>query len=723
MNRVLFKAAAIVNIAAAALIYVACSGDDGKDGAQGASCNAVANTVTGGYDIVCGGVVAGNVKDGEQGPPGTAVAGACTGTPVETGISITCNGVFAGIVTNGLPGPQGPAGPGGGGGGPGACDVTPVNLPDANGQGIKLDCAGGLTSTILICQEGEKANGLLINTDGMEGYCDDAGKIQRSGGLLRCGGDKIDLRREFCQRTVAAAGANKGKFASIAVSGGSAAVTSIGSYPNTGALIVNPNSDAFPNAYHLGEDYPALITSKIVPLCGYTAAAAAAAVVLTTPIADNPAAAFDLHNGRVYDATKYCARNLLKLNTDTAAFSLTPSQGGYNTFDKNNTLATSGASDTRSRWAILDTALAYFEAGYAGNEAVRRDALWDFYFASLKEPYSQCPAGNIVSLDNYKCVPIASCVYYSTIDNTCYQTKASADAVVVTLGTPNTTWIDPSKNPLPTGIQKYNLNSNKWSTSCRVGGAQGFVYYAVNDMRLKIRTEQAKDAQGNPLLDAQGNPVLRVGCPATGEALSIEDTFECIKSDGTVDPDYKVTTDVPAFAGQSFDKPLHCVSNAPCTETSVSCVVDGTIKAMTTAQAADNTYCKGLAVYVASVGGSGNGDQKCELNVNGTTTVVTGFAGDSDDCKDLATFTPETTSGANNQKCELNANGTTTVVTDFAGDSDDCKDLATFTPETISGGTPATCTLDGTAKTGIDLTNDTACKAFAIYTPANICPS
>ena len=75
MNRVLFKAAAIVNIAAAALIYVACSGDDGKDGppgTPGVGCVGTPSaTVAGGIDITCGGVPAGTLQPGAPGAPGT----------------------------------------------------------------------------------------------------------------------------------------------------------------------------------------------------------------------------------------------------------------------------------------------------------------------------------------------------------------------------------------------------------------------------------------------------------------------------------------------------------------------------------------------------------------------------------------------------------------------------------------------------------------------------
>ena len=80
MNRILINSAAAINIAAAALIYIACSGDDGAAGPAGSSCSAQPSTsVTGGIDITCGGVPAGTLPPGQH-APGTE--GTCTLTPI-----------------------------------------------------------------------------------------------------------------------------------------------------------------------------------------------------------------------------------------------------------------------------------------------------------------------------------------------------------------------------------------------------------------------------------------------------------------------------------------------------------------------------------------------------------------------------------------------------------------------------------------------------------------
>jgi len=96
MNRILINSAAAINIAAAALIYIACSGDDGAQGPAGSDCSARPSTsVTGGIDIICGGVPAGTLPPG-QSAPGTE--GTCTLLPA-TGANtynVQCNGAVVG---------------------------------------------------------------------------------------------------------------------------------------------------------------------------------------------------------------------------------------------------------------------------------------------------------------------------------------------------------------------------------------------------------------------------------------------------------------------------------------------------------------------------------------------------------------------------------------------------------------------------------------------------
>jgi len=88
MNRVLFKAAAIVNIAAASIIYLACSGDDGKDGAAGpAGAGCEVQPSAAGLDVYCGGVLQGSLLNGSNGVgvAGPAGPAGTPGTPGEKG--------------------------------------------------------------------------------------------------------------------------------------------------------------------------------------------------------------------------------------------------------------------------------------------------------------------------------------------------------------------------------------------------------------------------------------------------------------------------------------------------------------------------------------------------------------------------------------------------------------------------------------------------------------
>ena len=117
MNRVLFKAAAIVNIAAAALIYVACSGDDGKDGPPGpagAPCTvAESTTVPGGIDVICGSdrKTLGPGPAGAPGAPGQngqgVPADGCYLALQTAGYNVICGGVDQGALTTGGGGPGG----------------------------------------------------------------------------------------------------------------------------------------------------------------------------------------------------------------------------------------------------------------------------------------------------------------------------------------------------------------------------------------------------------------------------------------------------------------------------------------------------------------------------------------------------------------------------------------------------------------------------------------
>jgi len=103
LNRVLLLAASFVCMIFAMVFTISCSGDDGKDGKAGASCTV--REKVGGYDVLCGGEVVGELLNGQNGDGGDGSglipAGACAiqhlTTPVA-GWYAVCNKVNSGLV-------------------------------------------------------------------------------------------------------------------------------------------------------------------------------------------------------------------------------------------------------------------------------------------------------------------------------------------------------------------------------------------------------------------------------------------------------------------------------------------------------------------------------------------------------------------------------------------------------------------------------------------------
>ena len=123
MNRILINSAAAINIAAAALIYIACSGDDGAAGPAGSGCRSQSSTTTpGGIDIVCDGQPTLTL------PPGSGATGTCVITPIgATGsFNALCDG--QNYVIGGSQG-----------GGQGGCAITEDG---PNSEYIVFTCAG-----------------------------------------------------------------------------------------------------------------------------------------------------------------------------------------------------------------------------------------------------------------------------------------------------------------------------------------------------------------------------------------------------------------------------------------------------------------------------------------------------------------------------------------------------------------------------------------------------
>ena len=461
MNRVLFKAAAIVNIAAAALIYVACSGDDGKDGPPGAGCIAQANTATGGYDIVCGGTVYGNIKDGKD---GTASTGACTGAPVATGIAITCNGEFVGIVSNGEPGPAGPPGQGGGGGPSGACNVNfyPVN---PNDNGIIITCNNSEVARIITCEKQSAFD------TGVE-FCNVQGYVE-AGSALLCGGNKYNPRTQFCQRSNATGGGFYG-----------------------GAF----NADTA-STYQKSEGNSA-VTSVVKYLCGDTTGIGTRVTTNNagqTTILFSQLTTFLNNNGLVYSGSEACGRNLV---IDTSA--------------TDNIVSSSFTPN----WKKVNDENCYIQSTKEGNTISLFEAECGFKFNAVLTPYTSCPADKpIVSVDNRRCVARSACFYHSAIDNTCYETVGDFSTVATPdyyLNTKIVKGYDQIEKQVPT-----DKRANKWSRACET--KDGTYYIVANDANLTAIcggdiTDQTIDK--NPNVPAEAELILKKAAVSFEDAFN-----------------------------------------------------------------------------------------------------------------------------------------------------------------------------------------------------------
>jgi hypothetical protein len=662
MNRVLFKAAAIVNIAAAALIYVACSGDDGKDGAPGLpgqSCSVAANPVSG-YDITCGGTVV-TLHDGAPGPqgiPGTAV-GACTGIQVATGIQISCGSEVVGILTNGAPGPQGPAGPAGpGGGGPGGeCDATNFPLNNGVDQGIKITCANdGSESVILVCP---KENGFYETAAGA-GFCNNEGLISRGGAALKCGGKQFDPSTHFCQR-VFASGTNAGKFATLATSSASSATVSNTYPPTTHAAITGATS-----LYNLTEGL-STVKSTILPLCGL-----APSKVTVTDVSSR-------HNSNtVYNDLQLCGRNLVILN-----------QTYLDPNDSESDIIAGGKQDldpaapyNSTAWKVIDSTLCKvsltssngFTFTVGGSPSLVLDRGCSFMEA-IKVPYSQCPTAKpVFGLDDVICSARTDCKYHSVIDNTCL-VKGEQD--VVGLDALPTWATGGTVNAAASGIMATSITDNRWTKPCKTLSRTS--YYAVNDPYLTTKAFATSPAVGD-IPQPTCEDLTQVGNPPqnTQDAVAFEDAFSCLG--GKI---LSLDAQGNRNDGTSYDKPLYCVSDP-----------------LTSCSSVMPTLCLSQSACVhADVGGQWtwtSGSTTLESNIVGTINT----SDNATECTSLATEVQTAVRGV------ANAYNTATVTAGSAS--------GTSCPLTLSS-----ISLTGTGASQAVIVADFTTRATAIQTAIN----
>jgi uncharacterized protein (TIGR02145 family) len=184
MNKILLKTAAAVNIAAAAIIYMACSGDDGKDGKPGAPCTI--NQVAGVGAIVTCGETSVTIKDGEAGSGGGANGCYLQQTATTGTFNVICGADNVGTV--------------GGAGAGGGCTVA-TTQGDAY---FNFTCPGNVTYRLAkaICNYTGTTGSTSKPYDPDIQMCITTGASQ--GVFSGCDGEPIDLPKEFCRKKTAA---------------------------------------------------------------------------------------------------------------------------------------------------------------------------------------------------------------------------------------------------------------------------------------------------------------------------------------------------------------------------------------------------------------------------------------------------------------------------------------------------------------------------------------
>ena len=177
MNKILLKTAAAVNIAAAAIIYIACSGDDGSKGDPGAPCSASPSaTVAGGIDISCPGSAVVTLPPGNAGPGGGSEG--CYLQPATSGFDVICGTANVGNI----------GGPGSGSG----CSIT-----TAQGNAYFTFLCGNTTYQVAkaLCNYLDNNNQVVAEPyDPEYGVCSPTG----AGLSGNCGNAAIDFSTQFC---------------------------------------------------------------------------------------------------------------------------------------------------------------------------------------------------------------------------------------------------------------------------------------------------------------------------------------------------------------------------------------------------------------------------------------------------------------------------------------------------------------------------------------------
>ena len=184
MNKILLKTAAAVNIAAAAIIYIACSGDDGKDG-RGCTLSPVVGTSD--IQVTCGdqtGILTQGPK-GDKGDPGLG-GGGSDGCYLQaqagsaTAFDVICGTANVGTIYTSS--------------GSGGCSVTELS------DYYQFTCADGRKYDLAKawCNYGTGTNVGVVAYDPDDGVCDPSASSKEAAIKRNCDGVGYDYQNLFC---------------------------------------------------------------------------------------------------------------------------------------------------------------------------------------------------------------------------------------------------------------------------------------------------------------------------------------------------------------------------------------------------------------------------------------------------------------------------------------------------------------------------------------------
>ncbi|MCL2283638.1 MAG: hypothetical protein FWC26_10030, partial [Fibromonadales bacterium] len=96
----------LAGVMLAVIFTISCTGEDGVDGKDGASCVLEPNT-TSGFDVVCGGLNVGELSNGKNGSDMDCIF---ESKPQTDSLLIICNNELVGVLMNGKNGADGEKG-------------------------------------------------------------------------------------------------------------------------------------------------------------------------------------------------------------------------------------------------------------------------------------------------------------------------------------------------------------------------------------------------------------------------------------------------------------------------------------------------------------------------------------------------------------------------------------------------------------------------------------